>query len=115
MTQSMNITDEVNGHTWTVHVQNNRLDAQIAVTFKDYMKAKISDGHHQIVLDLSKVGFVDSSGLGAIVTALKVLGDNGTMVLLGVQPPVMEIFRLTRMDRIFKMFDESKDALNSFE
>jgi anti-sigma B factor antagonist len=93
-----------------VKLTQNRLDAKIAVNFKEQMTALINEGNTKIVLDLSGVDFVDSSGLGAIVTCLKILGRKGDLVISGVRNDVMTMFILTRMDRVFQMFPLIEDA-----
>ena len=70
-------------------------------------------GHHVIVLDLAAVRFMDSSGLGAMVSTLKLLGRDGNLVVCGVTDPVMNLFKLTRMDRVFPMFPSESDALDA--
>jgi len=94
-----------------VKVLEPRLDAKEAVDFKTKMAECISSGHHAIVLNLAEVRFIDSSGLGAIVSTLKLLGREGDLVLCGVTGPVMSLFKLTRMDKVFQMFASENDAL----
>lgn len=94
-----------------VKVLEPRLDAREAVDFKTKMAECINSGHHIIVLNLAEVRFIDSSGLGAIVSTLKLLGRDGNLVLCGVTDPVMSLFKLTRMDRVFQMFASESDAL----
>ncbi len=96
-----------------VKVVQTRLDAKIAVNFKEEMTKLINEGNHKLVLDLSGVDFIDSSGLGAIVTCLKVLGRKGDLVIAGVKNDVMTMFVLTRMDRVFQLFPNSEDAAKS--
>jgi anti-sigma B factor antagonist len=96
-----------------VKVLDPRLDAKEAVDFKAKMVEYISSGHHTIILNLAEVRFIDSSGLGAIVSALKLLGRDGDLVLCGVTDPVMNVFKLTRMDRVFPMFPSESDALDA--
>ncbi|MCS6808393.1 MAG: STAS domain-containing protein, partial [Bacteroidota bacterium] len=91
------------------------LDAKVAVSFKEEMAQLISSGISTIVLDLSAVSFVDSSGLGAIVTSLKLLGRKGDLLICGVKDDVMTMFSLTRMDRVFQLFPTVDDALRSIE
>lgn len=93
-----------------VTVMEKRLDAKVAVSFKEEMSALIASGVSTIILDLSGVSFVDSSGLGAIVTALKLLGRQGDLLVTGVQGDVMTMFTLTRMDRVFRMFPTVEEA-----
>ena len=96
-------------------INEKRLDAKIAVAFKEEMAALINSGVTVIILDMGGVGFVDSSGLGAIVTSLKLLGRKGDLLVAGVKDDVMTMFTLTRMDRVFQMFPTASDALKSLE
>jgi anti-sigma B factor antagonist len=71
----------------------------------------INEGQELIVLDLSEVDFVDSSGLGAIVASLKMLGGKGDLVISGASDKVMSLFKLTRMDRVFQIFATRDEAV----
>ncbi len=99
-----------------ISVQSTRIDATVAVRFKDAMRARIADAPEQVVLDLTQVEFIDSSGLGAIVATMKALGAHHKMALAGFTPMVERVFHLTRMDTVFDMFptlDAAKAALGA--
>ncbi len=70
-------------------------------------------GENRIVPDLAAVRFVDSSGIGALVSALKALGGKGDIVLCGVAAPVAQMFSLARLDRLFQTFPRREEALAS--
>ena len=88
-----------------------RLDAKVSREFKEEMAALIHEGNKHIVLDISNVNFIDSSGLGAIVSSLKQLGGEGDLVLCGIGESILSLFRLTRMDRVFKIFSGEEEAV----
>jgi anti-sigma B factor antagonist len=88
-----------------------RMDAFVAPDFRGHMGAFINEGQQLIVLDLSEVDFVDSSGLGAIVASLKMLGGKGDLVIAGASDKVMSLFKLTRMDRVFQIFAGKDEAV----
>jgi anti-sigma B factor antagonist len=90
-----------------------RLDASAATDFKGKMVDWINAGHHRIVLDLSHVDFVDSSGLGAIVSCLKTLGGDGDLIICCVRETVMSLFQLTRMNRVFQIFPSQAEAIRA--
>ncbi len=92
-----------------VTVEDSRIDAAVAVRFKDEMKEICGNRPKQVVLDLSAVDFVDSSGLGAIVGSMKQLGRSRRLDLVGLTPAVEKVFRMTRMDSVFRIF-ETVDA-----
>lgn len=86
-----------------------RIDAAVAIRFKDAMRAATETGPNHIVLDLSNVCFVDSSGLGAIVASKKQLADGQQLDLAGLTPDVAKVFRLTRMDSVFEIYAHVAD------
>jgi anti-sigma B factor antagonist len=88
-----------------------RLDASMAVPFKSAMVGLVNDGERKLVLDLGKVEFIDSSGLGAMVSILKALGEKGTLSICSVRPNVMSLFKLTRMDKVFAILPDTSQAV----
>ncbi|MDW3224050.1 MAG: STAS domain-containing protein [Paracoccaceae bacterium] len=94
-----------------VSVQEERIDAAVALAFKDAMRVQTDGCKDIVVLDLSEVQFIDSSGLGAIVSAMKNLGVERKMALAGLNPTVERVFQLTRMDTVFSVFTTVDGAL----
>lgn len=90
--------------TQTVSVAASRIDAASAIQFKDAMRAATATDATRIVLDLSRVKFVDTSGLGAIVASMKQMGDGRQLDLASLSPDVAKVFRLNRMDSIFSIY-----------
>jgi len=63
------------------------------------------------VLYLSQVEFLDSSGLGAVVGSMKQLDRKRKLDLAGLTPSVEKVFRITRMDSVFRIFPDTNAAL----
>ncbi|PJF09683.1 STAS domain-containing protein [Pseudorhodobacter sp. MZDSW-24AT] len=84
-----------------VHVREPRIDAAGAIDFKDRMRDLTAQDGRRVLLDLSDVMFIDSSGLGAVVAVRKALGPERPLELSGLTPSVEKVFRLTRMDSVF--------------
>lgn len=84
-----------------LRLNESRLDAAAAIAFKEAVRQAAGPGPGPLVLDLGQVGFLDSSGLGALVAIRKLLGQERGMELHGVLPPVEKVLRLTRLDSIF--------------
>ena len=73
------------------------------------------EGKNNIVVDLHDVRFVDSSGLGALVSGFKnASARNGNLKLCGLQPQVKSMFELTRLHRVFEIFPGPKKPLPVF-
>lgn len=72
--------------------------------FKEEIYSKISTGCSELVIDFSKCTFIDSTGLGAIVSVFKRLNEkNGELSLEHMQPYVKELFAMTRLDHVMKI------------
>lgn len=97
----MDLISEDFGDLRVIRVPDARLDAAVAIQFKDRMRELTEEGPPRVLLDLSSVGFLDSSGLGAVVAAMKLAGPDRKLELAGLTPTVEKVFRLTRMDTVF--------------
>lgn len=107
----MDLTSSKEPQLQVVTVQGNRIDAAVALVFKDKMR-DITEGQGEtVLLDLHHVQFIDSSGLGAIVAAMKNLSPKRKLVLAGLSPTVDKVFRLTRMDSVFSVYATVDAAL----
>lgn len=94
-------------------VEAERIDAAAALRFKEAMREITgASGAPHVVLDLSRVEFIDSSGLGAIVAVMKLMGNTKRLDLAGLTPTVDKVFRLTRMDSIFTIHADVSDVLD---
>ncbi len=99
------------GDVLVVTVLDTRIDAAVAVRFKNRMLDLTTTQSERVVLDLSHVEFLDSSGLGAVVGSMKQLGRARRLDLAGLTPTVEKVFRITRMDRVFRIFPDTKAAI----
>ncbi len=107
----MRIEETQDGDVIIVRPVEQALDAYAATGFREHMTANIQKGVRQVVLDLGAVQFLDSTGLGAIVSTLKRLDGDGVMVICNAGEMVMDVFRLTRMDRVFPIVRTLDEAL----
>ncbi|MFY9212684.1 MAG: STAS domain-containing protein [Aestuariivita sp.] len=94
-----------------ITVLANRIDAAMAIRFKEDMRQMTLSAPDRVIVDLSEVDFIDSSGLGAIVAAMKQLREGQRLELAGLTPTVSKVFRLTRMDTVFSLFDTLEEAV----
>lgn len=105
----MNIHANTTGGALVVKVEDSRIDAAVALEFKEAVRECVDGAPERIVLDLTDVDFIDSSGLGAIVATKKMAATAHTLELAGLSPTVDKVFRLTRMDRVFKIHPRIED------
>ncbi|WP_136683390.1 STAS domain-containing protein [Falsirhodobacter xinxiangensis] len=102
----MDLSAEVRDGALIVRVLEDRIDAASAIGFKDRMREVIADPSPVVVLDLSRVSFLDSSGLGAVVAVMKLVAPR-RLELAALSPTVAKVFRLTRMDSVFTIHADS--------
>ena len=91
------------------------LDASNAGEFKRDI-APLLEANAKLVLDLSRLRFVDSSGLGAFISCLRKLNaKGGDLKLCGMSKQVRAVFELVRMHRVFDILGTREDAVRAFE
>ena len=106
----MEMTASVHKDYLVITVGESRIDAAVAMQFKEKMKDLTSGVSGRVIVDLSAVNFVDSSGLGAVVGSMKQMGRGRRMDLVGLSASVEKVFRMTRMDSVFRIFGTLDEA-----
>jgi len=106
----MQFEEKEEGGVLIVKPLDTRLDSTEATGFKEQIHSHINGGKRKIVLDMERVAFVDSSGLGAIIACRKQMGSDGELVISGASEAVVGLFQLTRMDRVFRLFPTTEEA-----
>ena len=92
-----------------------RLDAQVSGIVKERVHQLLDEGATSLVLDLGGVDFLDSSGLGVLVSSLrKVKEKKGEIKLAGLRPEVRSIFDITRVTRLFSIHEDVQEAVDAF-
>jgi anti-sigma B factor antagonist len=109
----MQVQEKRIGKFLVVKPIDRRIDFKNGVHFKDKMAELIEGGNMFILLDLSEVEFIDSSGLGAVVSSLKRMKGRGDLYICGLRETIMTMFNLTRMDRVFRIFASEHEAINT--
>lgn len=109
----MKLSINTDGPVDVVTVNEERIDAAVAVDFKDGFRALTDERSGPIILDLQEVTFLDSSGLGSVVAAQKLLGSSRALELAALQPAVAKVMQLTRMDTIFSIHNSVEAALTA--
>lgn len=107
----MNLIHAQQGEYLVVTVNAARIDASAALEFKASMNA-IDESNSKILLNLEQVEFIDSSGLGAVVSVMKRLGKGHKLDLCALTPTVEKVFRLTRMDSIISIYAILEQAVS---
>ena len=100
-------------HYSVFSVQEDNLNSVLAPDLKSEFVIQSNEGVENLILDLSAVKFVDSSGLSAILTANRLWKNIGSFVLTGVvHPAVKKLIEISRLDSVLTVIptvEESKD------
>jgi anti-sigma B factor antagonist len=101
---------KVNGFNVIV-INEDRIDAHNSGELKEFILHTIEQGDIKLVVQLDKVKFIDSSGLGALLSGYKnAAAKSGKLMLAGCKKPVQSMFELTRLNRVFEMYANVDEA-----
>jgi anti-sigma B factor antagonist len=96
----------------TVLKATGRLDMIAAPQFKNLVAAAVNGKKTPVVVDLSGVVFMDSSGLGALISGLRATRQTGSdLRIAGATSQVLSVLKITRIDRIIRPYDDVEAAL----
>lgn len=110
----MNLRQEkLNGYK-VLTIQEERIDAHNSVELKEYFLNMLEQGDIHILVQLENVRFIDSSGLGALLSGFKnAEARSGRLSLVNLQPQVLSMFELTRLNRVFEIYPDLEQALEN--
>jgi anti-sigma B factor antagonist len=88
------------------------IDLHISPRISASLSAMITQKPRQLVVDLTKVSYIDSSGLAVLIEGMQnVEAYGGKFALAGLQPNVRPIFEIARLDQVFRIFPDTAAAL----
>jgi anti-sigma B factor antagonist len=106
----LDIRSEQQGSTCTVAL-DGEVDVYTAPKLKDELVSLIQGGCSYLIVDMERVGFIDSSGLGVLVSALRRAREkDGAVRIVCTQESVLKIFRITGLDKVFPIFSDAEEA-----
>jgi anti-sigma B factor antagonist len=98
-----------------LRVEGKIMGGPDADTFKKVIKDLVAEGRNKVILDLNKVSWVNSTGLGILISGHTTIKSNGGgMALIGVNQRIDQIFMVTKLNTIFQAYEDEASALASF-
>jgi anti-sigma B factor antagonist len=89
-----------------------QIDIYTAPRLRELLINLVSRGSYQLVVNLDKVGFLDSTGLGVLVGGLRrVRAHDGSLDLVCTQQPILKIFRITGLTEVFGIYETVDQAI----
>ena len=105
--------EKTNGYS-VLFIAEERIDAHNSGELKEYILHLIEQGDHQIIVVLKQVRFIDSSGLGALLSGYKnAAAKSGKLVLVNLQAQVFSMFELTRLNRVFEIYSDLTEVFEN--
>ena len=109
----VSVSSRPSGDRTVVHVAGE-IDVYTAPTLREELAGLVDDGKTDIVVDLTDVSFMDSTGLGVLVGALKrVRTTGGDLKLVIDQEKVLKVFRITALTQVFEIHPTLDEALSA--
>jgi anti-anti-sigma factor len=110
----MDISCRFDGDVATFDI-SGRLDQDSAGQLKAASREIVAAGNCKMIIDMSRLEFINSSGLGSLVSLLKdIRTNNGSLKLVIPAPFIREIFEITQLCNIFDIYSDEKNARRSF-
>ncbi len=111
----MNINQNPMGDVMVLNLSGKIMGGPDHEKFQSEIKSLISDGHVDILLNMSRVNWVNSTGLGILVSAFHTLKKNGGQLkICEVSDRIDNILNVTQLKLVFETFDDCDEALASF-
>ena len=97
---------------WAVLAVGGEVDVATAPRLREQLISLVNQGSHRIVVDLTAVDFLDSTGLGVLVGALKrVRTHDGDLSLVCDEPRILKVFEITGLTKVFAMYADVDQAV----
>ncbi len=111
----MTIKETIQGDVVILSLKGNLMGEPETSELRDKIKGLLTDGFLKIVLDASGVKWMNSSGLGAIISALTSVNNKGGDIRIAhVTEKIKSLFMITQLIKVFKTFDSNERAVASF-
>ena len=102
-------------HGVTVVMPSGEMDAENSTQLGEELNHLLTEGSRKVVIDLGQVGLMNSSGLATLIHYYKLARSNcGDISLAALQPPVRQVFLLSRLDRVLDLQPDVARAVQRF-
>jgi anti-sigma B factor antagonist len=100
---------------WVILDLSGDIDLAHSPTMRKVLLGEIKEKHMaKVFLNLKNVRYIDSSGIASLVEGLKASRDQGSrLILFGLSPAVREVMQLSRLQKIFEIYEDEAQALSS--
>jgi anti-sigma B factor antagonist len=111
----LNITERQAGDVTILDLNGKVTIGEGSVALRSAIRRLLGEGKNKILLNLGSVGYVDSSGIGELVSSFTAVNkEGGTLKLLKLTQKIQDLLAITKLLTVFDVFDDEESALSSF-
>ncbi len=112
----LNLTERQAGDITILDMDGKVTIGEGSVALRNTIRRLLGEGKKKIVLNLSGVGYVDSSGIGELVSSFTAVNkEEGSLKLLNLTQKIQDLLAITKLLTVFDVYDSETDALSSFK
>jgi anti-sigma B factor antagonist len=112
----LNIRERQAGDVTILDLEGKITIGEGSVSLRSAVRRLIEEGKKKILLNLSGVGYVDSSGIGELVSSYTTINrEGGQLKLLKLTQKIKDLLTITKLLTVFDTYDDESEALNSFK
>lgn len=111
----LNITERQAGDVTILDLDGKITIGEGSVALRKTIRSVLGDGKRKILLNLGNVGYIDSSGIGELVSSYTAVNkEGGKLKLLNLTQKIQDLLAITKLLTVFDTFDDEGDALASY-
>ncbi|HXH71149.1 MAG TPA: STAS domain-containing protein [Pyrinomonadaceae bacterium] len=112
----LNITERQAGDVTILDMNGKVTIGEGSIALRTTIRRLLGEGKKKILLNLGSVGYVDSSGIGELVSSFTAVNkESGSLKLLNLTQKIQDLLAITKLLTVFDVFDSESDALSSYE
>ncbi|HEV8158810.1 MAG TPA: STAS domain-containing protein [Pyrinomonadaceae bacterium] len=112
----LNISERQAGDITILDLDGKITIGEGSIALRNTIRRLLEEGKKKILLNLGEIGYVDSSGIGELVSSFTTVNrDGGSLKLLNLQQKVQSLMAITKLLTVFDVFEDEGDALGSFD
>lgn len=111
----INISERQAGDVTILDLEGKVTIGEGSVALRGAIRRLLGEGKNKILLNLGKVGYIDSSGIGELVSSFTAVNkEGGSLKLLNLTQKIQDLLAITKLLTVFDVFDEEAEALASY-
>ncbi len=112
----LNISERQAGDITILDLSGKITIGEGSIALRETIRRLLDEGKKKILLNLADIGYVDSSGIGELVSSFTTVNrDGGSLKLLNLQQKVQSLMAITKLLTVFDVFEDEGDALGSYD